>query len=276
MADEVAVQGPNSFGPIPPGDFRAPSYEESVIISVDWAVDWVLHNTNRPVIAGGYSQGGEAASRFRMEFEPGKRLEHLRQNWVCGYVFGNPSRHLESTYYGGPPTPWEGIAQSRLPQMGNDWCELIDPGDMYGTCMRGLGGEIERDVYTMCTQMEMHSGGVEFCITLVANLIEVAKNLDGDAYDDLKAGAERYGVDLSGATMAPPEQIEEVSRGVLSVKGIVWAIAAAVDALIFFCSPPFPTAPHCEYHVREVWPGMTYVGLAIQHVHDWANQYAAR
>jgi hypothetical protein len=62
---------------------------------------------------------------------------------------------------------------------------------------------------------------------------------------------------------------------VLSVKGIVWAIAAAVDALIFFCSPPFPTAPHCEYHVREVWPGMTYVGLAIQHVHDWINQYAA-
>jgi hypothetical protein len=140
--------------------------------------------------------------------------------------------------------------------------------------MRGLGGEIQRDVYTLCTQMEMHSGGVEFCKTLVANLIEVAHNLDGDAYDDLKAGAARHGVDLSGATIAPPEAIQRVSDGLLSVEGIVWAIAAAVDALIFFCSPPFPTAPHCEYHVREVWPGMTYVGLAIQHVHDWVRTYA--
>jgi hypothetical protein len=238
-------------------------------------VDWTLNNTDRPVIAGGYSQGGEGASRFRMEFEPGGRLAHLRANWVCGYAFGNPSRQLERTYYGGPATPWEGIAQWRLPNLDWDWCELIDVGDLYGTSARGLTGEIERDVYTMCTQMEMHSGFAEFCQTLVANLIEVAKNLDGDAYDDLQRGVARHGVDLSGATILPAERFQPLTDKLLTVEGIACLIAAAIDGLIFMCSPPFPTAAHCEYHIREVWPGMTYVGLAIQHVHDWINQYAA-
>jgi hypothetical protein len=273
------VQGPNSFGPIPPlttpEGIRAPSYAESVGISVDWAVDWTLTNPGRPVVVGGYSQGGEAASRYRMEFEPDGRLADLRANWVCGYAFGNPSRHLEHTYYGGPGTPFDGIAAFRLPQMGWDWCELIDPGDLYGTSARGLTGEIERDVYTMCTAMELHSGMREFAQTLVANLLEVAKNLDGDAYDDLTRGVARHGVDLSGATLLPPERFTPLTERLLTVEGIACAIAAAIDGLIFFCSPPFPTAAHCEYHLREVWPGQTYVGLAIQHVHDWVGNYYA-
>lgn len=270
------MQGPNSFGPIPPGDLRAPSYQESVEISVDWATNWVLANTDRPVIAGGYSQGGEAASRFRMEFEDGGRLQHLRKNWVCGYAFGNPSRHLERTYYGGPATPFEGIAQFRLPQLDWDWCELIDPNDMYGTCMRGLGGEIQRDVYTMCTEMEMHSGAAEFCATFVANLIEVAKNLDGDAYDDAQRFVARHGIDLSAARLLPPERLNPLTDKLLTVSGIAWAIAAGIDALIFFCEPPYPTVSHCEYHTREVWPGQTYVGLAVQHVHDYVARLAVR
>ena len=279
IADEIPVQGPNSFGPIPPfttpEGIRAPSYQESVGISVDWAVDWTLNNTDRPVIIGGYSQGGEAGSRFRMEFEQGGRLGHLRRNFVCGYVFGNPSRYEQHTYYGGPATPFDGIAQFRLPQRvcGDEWCELIDPGDLYGTSARHLTGEIERDVYTMCTEMELHSGVRDFTETFIANLITVAQNLDGRAYDEMMAGAERHGVDLSGATIVAPERMQPLTDRLLSVRGIAAAIAAAVDALIFFCSPPFPTAAHCEYHIREVWPGQTYVGLAIQHVHDWVRTY---
>lgn len=244
-------------------------------MSVDWAVDWVNHYPDRPVIAGGYSQGGEAASRFRMEFEPGGRLAHLRANWVCGYVFGNPSRHMERTYYAGPPTPFDGIGQFRLPQLDWDWCELIEPGDLYGTSARGLTGEIERDVYTMCTEMELHSGLSNFAQTFVANLIELVGNLDGDAYDDVQEGATRHGVDLSGAELLTRRQLQPLSDRLLSVQGIACAIAAAIDGLIFFCSPPFPTAAHCEYQLREVWPGMTYVGLAIQHVHDWVGNYYA-
>ena len=274
VANEVPVQSPNSFGPVPPGDFMAPSYEESVQISINWAVDWVLRHADRPIIAVGYSQGGEAASKFRMEFEAGGRLSHLYQNWVCGVALGNPARNYEHTYYAGPNTPWEGIAQWRMPDeiAGDDWCDLIDPGDMYGTCMRGLSGEIQRDVYTLCTQMEMHSGGVEFCKTLIANTLEVIRNLDGDAYDDMQAGLSRYGIDLSGANIARHDVLQSLSDKLLSVEGIACAIAAAIDALIFFCTTP-PTASHIEYHIRQVWPGMTYLGLSIQHIHDWVRTY---
>ncbi|OBJ41334.1 hypothetical protein A5630_23120 [Mycolicibacterium mucogenicum] len=33
------------------------------------------------------------------------------------------------------------------------------------------------------------------------------------------------------------------------------------------------TAPHIQYEFREVWPGKTYLDLAIQHVRDWASRY---
>jgi len=251
---------------------RAPSYEESVQIGLDWAVDWVLTNPDRPVILGGYSQGGECASRVRMEFEPGRRLAHLRQNFVAGYVFGNPARHLGHTYYGGPPTSFDGIGQFRLPEMGWDWCELVDPGDLYATSARGLTGEIERDVYRLCTTMQLHEGALAFCQTLIRNLMEVVRNLDGDAYDDLETGMARHGVDLSGATLLPPERLQPLTDRLVTIEGIACAIAAAVDGLIFFCSPPFPTAAHCEYHLREVWPGQTYVGLGVQHVRDYIGR----
>jgi len=282
IADEIPVQGPNSFGPIPPygGEgMRAPSYQESVAISVDWAVEWTLDHPDRPVVAGGYSQGGEAASRYRTEFEPGGRLEHLRRNFVCGYTFGNPSRYKQHTYYGGPATPFEGIAEFRLPRRvcGDDWCELIDPGDLYGTSARGLAGEIERDVYALCSELELHSGLREFAETFVANLLEVVRNLDGDAYDDLEAGIARYDVSLDRAVAIAPERftplIQKLASDdrVLSVRGITAAIAAAIDGLIFFCTIP-PTAAHCEYGTREVWPGQTYVGLSIQHVRDYIGR----
>ncbi|MDQ2628439.1 MAG: peptidoglycan-binding protein [Actinomycetota bacterium] len=34
------------------------------------------------------------------------------------------------------------------------------------------------------------------------------------------------------------------------------------------------TRPHIEYHLREVWPGMTYLGLAVQHVRDYCSRVA--
>ena len=97
VGDEIPVQAPWSFGPIPPGDFRAPSYAESVEIGVDWAVEWIMAHEDRPVVLGGYSQGGESASRIRMEFEPGGKfvrswgdgmfsegkVERVEDQWRC-------------------------------------------------------------------------------------------------------------------------------------------------------------------------------------------------
>lgn len=270
MADEIPVQAPWSFGPIPPGDFRAPSYQESVTIGVDWAVQWTLNNPDRPIIAGGYSQGGEAASRYRMEFEPGGRLAHLHANFTAGYIFGNPSRHLEKTFHDGPPTDGEGIAQFRLPPFGDEWCELIDTNDMYGGVPATLTGEIMRDVYTLATEMEMHSGAAAFAQTLVANCLEVLGNLDGDAYDDVKRGMYRHGIDIEEAQLLPEARINPLTDRLLSVKGIAATIQACVLGIQFMCWQP-PTAPHIEYHLREVFPGQTYVQLAIQHVHHWAG-----
>lgn len=262
MADEIPVEAPWSFG-------NPVSYAESVRIAVDWAVNWTLANSDRPVIAGGYSQGGEAASRYRMEFELDGRLAHLRDNFVCGYVFGNPSRHLEKTFYGGPPTDGEGIALFRLPLLGDDWCELVDTYDMYGGVPPTLTGEIMRDVYTLCTELEVGGGFEE---TFAANCLELLRNLDGDAYDSVQRGVARYGVDLSGATMLPADQLQPPSDKLITVQGIAAAIQACVLGIQFVCWQP-PTAPHIEYHLREVFPGQTYVQLAIQHVHHWVHTY---
>jgi hypothetical protein len=253
-----------------PEGIRAPSYQESIDISVDWAVDWVLNNADRPIILGGYSQGGEAASRCRMEFEPDGRLENLRRNYVAGYAFGNPSRFLEHTFYAGPLTDGEGIAQFRLPQLDWDWCELIDTYDMYGGVPATLTGDIMRDVYTLCTQLQLHDMR-QFARDLAANCIAVVQNLDGDAYDDLIGGSARHGVDLSGAYVFPPEDFALIDDKILSVKGIAAAIQAAVLGIQFLCWQP-PTAPHIEYHIREVFPGQTYLPLAIQHVRDWVGR----
>jgi hypothetical protein len=273
VVEEIPVQAPWSFGPIPPYDdqgARAPSYQESVGIACDWAVDWILSNPDRPIMLGGYSQGGEAASRVRAEFDPGGRLAGLRHNFVAGYCFGNPSRHLEHTFHGGPPTDGEGIAQFRLPPIGPEWCELVDTYDLYAGVPATLTGEIMRDVYTLCTQLQLHDMRA-FARDLAANCIAVVQNLDGDAYDDLIGGSARHGVDLTGASLFPPEDFALIDDKILSVKGIAAAIQAAILGIQFLCWQP-PTAPHIEYHLREVFPGQTYLQLGVQHVRDWASR----
>ena len=286
VVEEIPVVAPWSFGPIPPGDFRAPSYQESVQIGVDWAVDWLLAHPNRTYLLGGYSQGGECASRIYQETLTG-RLTSVRHNYVGGFTFGNPSRQVEHTFYQGPERRGEGIAEYRQTGMGDDWADELDPGDMYAAVPTNLAGEIMRDIYTLCIEMEMHSGAEAFAQTLAANAVEVVENLDGDAYDDVTAQAAAMGADLTGARLIDVSGIVAGLGGrrdarkakratpqmggeddVLSVKGIAAAVEAAIFALIFFCQG---TAPHIEYHIREVFSGQTYVQHAIQHVHHWAG-----
>lgn len=272
LLEEIPVQAPWSFGPIPPGQITAPSYQDSVAIAVDWAVHWIETHPERPIILGGYSQGAEAASRVRMEFEIG-RLSTLRPNFIAGYTFGNPSRHLEHTFYNGPATDGEGIAAFRLPALGHEWCELVDTYDIYAGVPPTLTGEIMHDVYTLCTQLQL-ADPHQFVTDLVANCIEIIQNLDGNAHDDLLDGAARHGLDLSGARILAPEDFALTTDRILSVKGIAAAIQAAVLGIQFLCWTP-PTAPHIEYHLREVLPSQTYVELGVQHVRDWANRILA-
>jgi hypothetical protein len=275
VIEEVPVQAPWSFGPLGgAGDqgFHSPSYVESVQIGVDWAVDWLLARPNRSWMLGGYSQGGECASKIWQETQPGGRLESVARNFVGGFTFGNPSRLFEHTFYAGPVRKGEGIAEYRMPPpLGDWWADEVEPGDMYGAVAKGLVGEIMRDVYTLCVEMEMHSGAAAFAQTFAYNCVEIVQNLDGDAYDDVTQTAEAMDADFEGAQRLDTSRIEARLGGeddVLSVKGIAAAITAAIQALVFFCQG---TRPHIEYHIREVFPGQTYVQHAIQHVHHWAG-----
>jgi hypothetical protein len=221
---------------------------------------------------GGYSQGGECASRIYKETLPGGRLESVRHNYVGGYTFGNPSRQLEHTFFDGPKRRGEGIAEFRQSDMGDDWADEVDQGDMYGAVPKGLAGEIMRDVYTLCTEMQIHDGPRAFAITFLFNCIAIVNNLDGDAFDDIMQTASSFGVeDFTGAVRLDTSHIETYLGGdgdILSVKGVAAAVTAAIFAIIFFAQG---TRPHIEYHIREVFPGQTYVQHAIQHVRHWAG-----
>lgn len=280
VCEEIPVQAPWSFGPLGgAGDegFHSPSYKESVDIGVDWAVEWLLARPNRTFLLGGYSQGGECASRIYEETITG-RLQGLRHNYVGGYTFGNPSRELEHTFYGGPRRRGVGIAEFRQFSMQDDWADEVDQGDMYGAVPKGLSGEIMRDVYTLCTEMEMHSGAAAFAQTLAYNCVEILQNLDGDAYDDVVETAFDMGADFTGAVRLDTRGIEDrilrlgdrpgLPDDAITAKGVAAAVTAAIIALIFFCQG---TRPHIEYHIREVFPGQTYLQHAIQHVRYWAG-----
>lgn len=272
VCEEIPVQAPWSFGPLGgAGDegFHSASYAESVQIGVDWAVNYLLAHPSRTFLLGGYSQGGECASRIYQETLPGGRLESVRDNYVGGFTFGNPSRQLEHTFYAGPTRRGEGIAEYRMSDMGDDWADEVEQGDMYGAVPTNLAGEIMRDVYTMCIEMEMHSGAAEFAKTFAANCAEIVQNLDGDAYDDLEETATMMGADLQGARLGDVSGIvSRIQEDTITMKGIAAAIEAAIIAITFFAQG---TRPHIEYHIRQVFPGQTYVQHAIQHVHHWAG-----
>ena len=70
---------------------------------------------------------------------------------------------------------------------------------MYGGVPTTLTGEIMRDVYTLCIEMEMHSGAAEFARTFAFNCIRVSGNLDGDAYNTTQRQAEALHADFTGA-----------------------------------------------------------------------------
>jgi hypothetical protein len=57
-----------------------------------------------------------------------------------------------------------------------------------------------------------------------------------------------------------------------TLTGTAAAAKAAEIALTFLFAQ---TGPHIRYHIDEVWPGQTYLGLGIQHVRFWSSHYLA-
>jgi hypothetical protein len=238
VVEEIPVQAPWSFGPVPPGAVDSPSYRESVHIAVDWAVQWLLDNPDRTFSIGGYSQGAEAASRVYAELLPGGRLEHLMGNFVAGYTFGNPSRAQDShTFYGDPaPTPGYGIADFHLPDgLGWNWIDCAAAGDIYTSTPGGDTGKIMRAAYDLATNLQLHD----------------FMTFAGDFADDLW------------------ELVQD------AVADVPAAFDAAGRGIAFVADSP-PTRPHITYEFDECLPGMTHVQLAIQHVQQWSASVEAR
>jgi hypothetical protein len=244
-AVEVPVQAPWSFGPIPPGELTAPSYQRSIAIGLEWAVNWLLTaHPSGPFGVGGYSQGAECASMLLLELGESGRLAHRAADFIGGFAFGNPCREMGHSYPGGadPHENFSGISPTNLvgtPATFNDYAQ---PGDMYActpTLQKSLlggalepdpAGEIMRDCYTLATEMQIGDGG-QFILTLVQNCIDVANDLrilGGDA------------------TIAD-------------------AIQAATIAIGFVATQP-PTQAHISYQWAEAEPGCTYLEHAVRHV----------
>lgn len=266
--EEIPVQSPWSFGFVG-GAPDAPSYRESVSIGVEWAVQWLLDHPNRTFLLGGYSQGGEAASRVRQELEPGGRLEHLRGNFVAGYTFGNPCRQKGHTFYKGKDPGGRGISPFNLFGMGDEWADMARPGDLYTTRPDDPSGQIEEDVYGLATQLQINDP-MAFMQAMIAGVLKTVQDLGG------------IGGILGQLNIAilPALLIgmlgSLIGSSTASAPGLQAAINAAMTGLKFIAANP-PTGPHTTYEFPiPDMPWMSYVDLARRHVNDWAARVPVR
>jgi hypothetical protein len=269
--EEIPVVYPAAMGLFPVGaasDPNAPSGYECANIAVEWAVDWFQRNPKRTVVLGAYSLGAIAASRVRAEMLPGGRLARYAENFVCGFTFGNPSRAFGHTFFLGAIPAGEGVSDFHLPQeaCGWEWCDEVDPGDMYGNVPLGPVGDVLRDGYNVVMNTQVHDP-----ITLAQKMIPAVLEIVGDAgvqlplnVPDLVTGA------FAGllATLLPgtvPHDDNKTSA----------AVQAAVIALKFYADQP-TTRPHITYQDEEAMPGESHLAHAIQHVNDWASRIPVR
>ena len=269
--EEVPVPYPAAMGLIPIGaaaDVNAPSGKECVNIAVEWAAHWFEENPTRTVVLGGYSLGAIAASRVRAEMLPGGRLARYAENFVCGYTFGNPARAFGHTFFLGAIPAGEGIADFHLPEQacGWEWCDEVDPLDMYANVPLGRVGTILHDAANVVLDAQVHDP-----MTMVRDMIPVLLKILDDAGVQLPfnlagvlggAGAGLLAALLPG--LIPAGDSETAA-----------AVQATVIALRFFADQP-PTRAHITYQFEEALPGQSHVAHAVQHVNDWSARVPVR
>lgn len=260
--EEIPVQGPWSFGPLG-GQPDAPSYRESVEIAVEWAIAWLLAHPTRTFLLGGYSQGGEAASRVRAELEPGGRLEHLRDNFVAGYTFGNPCRQMGHTFYKGKDPGGRGISSFNLSGMGDEWADMARPGDLYTTRPDTPSGQVEEEVYSIAIELGL-GDPMGFMQAFIQGAIQIIQQMGGltGIFGQLNLAM------LPALLLASLAQL--LGKPEANTPGLQAGINAAITGLKFIAASP-PTAAHITYEqpIPDM-PWMSYVDLARQHVNDWA------
>lgn len=239
---EVPIQAPWSFGPVGGGAINSPSYEQSVETAYQNGCAAIEAHKGTFMI-GGYSQGGEAASRVANEVWNGS-LQHRKGDFVFGYTFGNPWRQKGS--FVGPKDPGGcGIAKMNLANTPtNMWFDYAQPGDLYTTKLDGQAGVDEEDVYSLATQLQL------------GDMVKFAQ----DMVTTLQGGLIK---DVTGVLTNP------------LVNGV--AAARAIGAgLSFIANPNGATWPHISYHVGQITPGTTYLQHAVMSVNQFAAATPAR
>ncbi|AYB69374.1 lysin B [Mycobacterium phage Gancho] len=276
LVEEVHPAFAATMGGIPvgtAGGINDPSMAHAVALAFADAQRIFLErfraNPRIRVVIGGYSAGAVAAAMFRQWL-----LTNYPDNYLCSFSFGDPTRPAGGAYFGGVAAPGRGISTWRFGDI-RDYrhCWLAAPGDMYTSVPDNAVGDIMDTAYDIVTQVELSdflgtAFGVARQIPIIMEeagigLPSVFKALAGGP-----AGLVGLGVPLIMGLLGG------LIGGQKNPTGVAAAAQAAMIALQFATSNP-PTAAHIQYEFREVWPGQTYLGLAIQHVRDWAGRTPA-
>lgn len=277
LVEEINPNFPATMGGIPVGTAGSPqdpSMANAVNIAFEDAkrIFSERHSRNPQVkvVIGGYSAGAVAAARFREWIQA-----NYPENYLCSFSFGDPTRPAGGCYFGGTPTPGRGISSWRYGDV-RDWrhCWLAAPGDMYTAVPDGPVGDIMDTAYDMVTQTQISNplGTAQAILQQIPVILQEAGISVPGVFGALSGGPTAIvGFVLPLLIGAFQGLIGGAIGGHATTPGTAAAAEAALIGLRFIAQQP-PTAPHIEYHIREVWPGQTYLGLAIQHVRDWASR----
>jgi hypothetical protein len=304
--EEFNPDFPASMGGLPPGAPGTPSARIAIQIGFESGCRWIEANPNRTFGLGGYSLGGIVAAMIRAALEPGGRLAWAKPNFVAAFAFGDPARPFGASYWLGPVPSGVGISSWRLPQQCVDprYCWLTHPDDMYANIpvpIPGGAGDIMETVFDMVTDAGMSDfmGTVQ---RMIPHMLEIANdagvlgaigmgglgNVDPKnplsmigSLGGLMGGAGMLLNPLAMVPMLLPLFISAMPGLIAGIGGggggnLTGPAAAAQAAIIGMKFLMTGTAPHINYHAWEVWPGQTYLGLAVQHVRDWAGRTPVR
>ncbi|AHB31874.1 lysin B [Mycobacterium phage Aragog] len=158
--------------------------------------------------------------------------ETYPDNYLCSFSFGDPTRPHGGSYYGGPILSGQGISSWRYGDV-SDWRH----------CWLTDPG----DMY----------GNIP---------LGAAGDILDDFYDMITA------TQISDPLVTALTFIEQFPKTLAKAGINPLAAFKAADVAIKFATSNPPTAAHIQYEHREVWPGQTYLGLAIQHVRDYASR----
>lgn len=279
LVEEINPDFPASMGGLPPGAPGTPSAARAIEIGYRAGVAWIRANPRRTFLLGGYSLGAIVAARLRAALRPGGELEAFAGNFVAAFAIGDPSRPFGGSYYLGPVPGGVGISSWRLPAdcIEPRYCWLTDPADMYANIpvpVDGGTGDIMETVFDMVTGAAINDplGTVR---GMIPHLLEVVS--DAGILRALPIGPALLANPLAAVPIILPMLVSTLPGLIAGIGGGVGGnmtgpAAAAQAAILGMRFLVTGTRPHIEYHAREVWPGQTYLGLAIQHVRDWAGR----